>query len=476
MSELKETEIGLIPKDWAIRTIDEIKAPVKHSIAMGPFGSNITKDNFVDEGIPVIRGNNLTGFYFWDSDFVFVTEKKAEQLKASQCRRGDIVITHRGTLGQVGYIPEDSKFDKYIVSQSGMKLTVDENIVNSKFVFFFLKSKIGQYLLLMNTSQTGVPAIAQPTTSLKKIPVPIPPKEEVEEINKTLSSIQGKIGLLRRQNDTLEKIAQTLFKRWFVEFEFPFEFSQDRFSDSVQGELFDFAQSSPNEAGKPYKSSGGKMMSSELGEIPAGWRISKIGNEVETLGGGTPSTKESAYWENGTITWYSPTDLTKNSALFSLGTEKQITELGLQKSSAKLFPVYSLLMTSRATIGEITINTKEACTNQGFITIIPNNNFPVYFLHGWLKTQLRQIHNLASGSTFPEINKTDFRNLEVIVPTHEIMGNYKKLIKPIYRKIENNIQQIQTLTRLRDTLLPKLMSGKIRTTGISHKKRISSEE
>lgn len=132
-----------------------------------------------------------------------------------------------------------------------------------------------------------------------------------------------------------------------------------------------------------------------------------------------------------------------------------------QKSSAKLFPAYSLLMTSRATVGEIAINTQQACTNQGFITLIPNNNFSLYFLHGWLKTQLKQVRNLASGSTFPEISKSVFRNFDIIVPEQRIMGSYLNVAKPLYQKIENNTYQLQTLTRLRDTLLPKLMSGKI---------------
>ncbi|UKP01506.1 restriction endonuclease subunit S [Nostoc sp. UHCC 0870] len=204
------------------------------------------------------------------------------------------------------------------------------------------------------------------------------------------------------------------------------------------------------------------MVRSELGEIPQGWHFSIIGDQVETVGGGTPSTTEPSYWENGDIAWYSPTDLTKAKTLFSIDSEKKITSLGLQKSSAKLFPKYSLLLTSRATIGEVTINTKNACTNQGFITIIPNEKFNVYFLYGWLLTKIEIIKMLASGSTFPEISKSNFRGLDFLIPVSHILQNYEQLIKPIYKKIENNIYQIQTLTKTRDALLPKLMSGQLR--------------
>jgi len=147
--------------------------------------------------------------------------------------------------------------------------------------------------------------------------------------------------------------------------------------------------------------------------------------------------------------------------------------LGLQKSSAKLFPAYSLLMTSRATVGEVTINTHEACTNQGFITLIPNQRLSVYFLYDWLKTKLKTVHNLASGSTFPEISKTDFRNIEILLATDTVHKQFDKTVTPIFRSIENNTYEIQTLTQLRDTLLPKLMSRKLKV--IMNKKQEASE-
>jgi hypothetical protein len=240
-----------------------------------------------------------------------------------------------------------------------------------------------------------------------------------------------------KQNETLEEIARSIFKHWFIDFEFL------------------------NADGKPYKSSGGVMVRSELGNIPEGWRVSTIGSEVETVGGGTPSTSEATFWENGDIPWYSPTDLTRSKTLFSIDSEKKITKLGLQKSSARLFSKYSLLLTSRATIGEVAISTKDACTNQGFITIIPNLKFSVYFLYGWLSTKIPTIKLLASGSTFPEISKSNFRGLDFVVPSGQILKDHEILISPIYKKIENNIFQIQSLTKTRDTLLPKLMSGQL---------------
>lgn len=166
----QDSKLGEIPEGWTSRTIGE----VAKRVAMGPFGSDIKTDNFIDSGVPVIRGGNLRNG-FEDERFVFVSESKADDLRNANAFAGDIVITHRGTLGQVGLIPLSCRFRRYIVSQSQMLLSIDPNASTPRFVYEFLKSPVGQHALLANTSQTGVPAIARPTTSLRAIPILCPP-------------------------------------------------------------------------------------------------------------------------------------------------------------------------------------------------------------------------------------------------------------------------------------------------------------
>ena len=204
----------------------------------------------------------------------------------------------------------------------------------------------------------------------------------------------------------------------------------------------------------------GEFVDSELGEIPKGWEVKPIGDVIETLGGGTPKTKIQEYWENGNIDWYSPTDLTKANSLFSFGTAKKITKKGLEKSSAKMFPARSLLMSSRATIGAITINRKPACTNQGFITMIPNETLTLFQLHGWTVNNMNLILSKANGSTFKEISKANFRALPILIGSG--ISEYIKEVENYYAQIESNLLENQTLTQLRDTLLPKLISGEVR--------------
>lgn len=161
------------PREWEKCRLSD----VAESFAMGPFGSNIKAENFVSSGVPVIRGANLNFYRYISGDFVYLTEEKATQLRSSNCYPGDLVFTHRGTIGQVGLVPE-RPYPKYVVSQSGMKLSVKTNILESHFLLYFFKSDVGQHQLLQYEAQVGVPSISNPLTSLKSVIVPVPPLPE----------------------------------------------------------------------------------------------------------------------------------------------------------------------------------------------------------------------------------------------------------------------------------------------------------
>jgi type I restriction enzyme S subunit len=425
---LKDVGLQNLPNDWSIVEIKDLLEKDR-GISVGVMYPG-THDPL---GIPLIKVGDLTRNTISKNLEFYISPEKHYEYRRTALEGGELLLTLVGALGHCAIVPDSIAGWNVARAIAVLRLKKD---IDANFVRLCLLSPPLQHLI--NTwANTSVQATIN-LKEVKQLPIPYPPSKERENIVQFITCIEQKIENLRRQNETLEQIAQTLFKNWFIDFEFP------------------------NVDDKPYKSSGGAIIASELGDIPEGWKFSAIGDEVETVGGGTPLTTELSYWENGDIPWYSPTDLTKAKTLFSIDSEKKITKLGLQKSSARLFPKYSLLLTSRATIGELTINTKEACTNQGFITIIPNTKFSVYFLYGWLLTKIRIIKQLASGSTFPEISKTNFRCLDFLIPESNILEKHEQLTKPIYKKIETNIFQIQTLTKTRDSLLPKLMSGQIR--------------
>ena len=192
-------------------------------IAMGPFGSNIKVDNFIDFGVPVLNGANLQGFKLKEESFNYVSSQKADSLGKANAYRGDIVITHRGTLGQIVYIPNDSKFDRYIISQSQFRVRLNSQYVLPEYFVYYFHTRIGQHKMLMNASQVGVPALARPTSTFKEITIELPPLEEQRRIAGILGAIDDKIENNRRINSNLELQAQALYKQWFVDFEFPNE-------------------------------------------------------------------------------------------------------------------------------------------------------------------------------------------------------------------------------------------------------------
>jgi len=403
--------------DAGVQLIDcDHKTPEARTVGKPYVGIPQIKDGRID-----LAGARLIS----EEDFIQWTRKAKPQ-------PDDVVLSRRCNPGETAYVPSGLDF---ALGQNLVLLRANGGMVLPKFLRWLVRSpawweQIQQFL------NVGAVFDSLKCREIPEFELPIPPQNEQENIAEILSSLDEKIELNRKQNLTLEAIAQTLFKRWFVEFEFP------------------------DENGRPYKSSGGAMQPSELGEIPVGWEVAKVGDAVEILGGGTPRTSEEEYWTEGQIDWYSPTDLTRSGALFSFGSAKKITGQGLANSSAKLFPEYSLMMTSRATIGVISINSKTACTNQGFITLLPNDEFPLFLLHGWLLQQLPEVHAKASGSTFKEISRGTFKGFDILKSPEA--AKYQELVYPIYSKIESNLKESKQLAAIRDTLLPKLMSGELR--------------
>jgi type I restriction enzyme S subunit len=197
--------------DWPTALVSSLVVS-NRGLAMGPFGSNITRDNFKPEGVPVLRGSSLVNNKFQDHDVVFVTPDKAQSLRSSEAVRGDIVFTHRGTIGQVARIPEDSKYESYIVSQSQMRARFDAEKIDSSFAFYWFCSRDGQLALLANTSQVGVPAIARPISSLGAVCMPVPRLEEQRKIAGVLGTLDDLIEVNRELMADLDELSMALFR------------------------------------------------------------------------------------------------------------------------------------------------------------------------------------------------------------------------------------------------------------------------
>ena len=432
--------------EWETLTVDEIKAPGDRSIAIGPFGSRMKADLYIAAGVPVIRGTNISDTRALVGDFVFVSDHTADELRACNVYAGDLVFPHRGAIGQVAIVPNDSA-GRYMLSTSLMKLTCDLQRVDPKFILYFFRSPLGRHALLEHSSTVGTPGIGQPLTSLRSISVPVPPLPEQHAIAHILGTLDDKIELNRRMNETLEAMARALFKSWFVDFD-PVRAKAEGRDTGLPQHLADLFPDS--------------FEDSELGEIPKGWLITAIGDLAEVIGGSTPSTKEPSYWEGGTHAWATPKDLSALSVPVLLNTERRITEAGLSRIGSGLLPKGTVLLSSRAPIGYLAVAEIPVAINQGFIAMKPKAGISNLFLILWARAAHEEIVSRANGSTFLEISKANFRPIPVVRPSDGVMDTFAQLARPYYKRIVECTRESRTLASHRDTLLPKLISGELR--------------
>ena len=386
-------------------------------IAMGPFGSNIKVSCFVDSGVPVLNGSNLEGFSLSEKTFRYVTREKADSLNKANAHRGDIVITHRGTLGQIVFIPQDSKYDRYVISQSQFRVRCNDKVLPEYLVYYF-HTPIGQHKLLSNASQVGVPALARPSSTFQQIEVVLPELSIQKRVVEIISTIQKKIVNNQEQNDNLEQQAQSYFQELFV--------------DNADPE----------------------------------WTTGTISDLGAVVGGSTPSKAKPEYYTESGIAWITPKDLSINKSKFVSHGENDITELGLKNSSAAIMPEGTVLFSSRAPIGYIAIAAGEVTTNQGFKSVVPKPEIGTPFVYFFLKNTLPVIEGMASGSTFKEVSGSSMKNVPAVIPDAETLAKFSDFCAPIFAQQRMLEEQNQSLATLRDNLLPKLMSGEIDVSAV----------
>jgi type I restriction enzyme S subunit len=200
---------------------------------------------------------------------------------------------------------------------------------------------------------------------------------------------------------------------------------------------------------------------SNVGHIPSGWTVEPVGEVVECVGGGTPSTAEPKYWEGGTHYWTTPRDFSSLQAPILLDTERKLTDVGIARISSGVLPAGTLLLSSRAPVGYLAIAAVPVAINQGFIAMKCNDVASNYFMLHWCQQNMDEIEGRATGTTFAEISKQNFRPIPVVLPAKELMAAFTATVAPLYARITANLHLSRALATLRDTLLPKLLSGEL---------------
>jgi restriction endonuclease S subunit len=312
------------------------------------------------------------------------------------------------------------------------------------FLYWVLRTP--QYRDYCDGRATGSAVVALSRDDFLGYPVP-PITATRKRIVELLERLDDKIELNRRMNATLEAMARALFQSWFVDFD-PVRAKLDARIpaglDPTTAALFPAT-----------------FQESSSGHIPTGWNLKPVGEVVDCVGGGTPSTTESKYWEDGTHHWTTPKDFSSLQAPVLLDTDRKLTDAGIAKISSGLLPAGTLLLSSRAPVGYLAIAAMPVAINQGFIAMKCNERASNFFMLNWCQTNMAKIESRATGTTFAEISKQNFRPIPVVLPPKEIMAAFTAKVASLYAQITANLHQSRTLATLRDTLLPKLLSGEL---------------
>lgn len=377
-------------------------------ISMGPFGSNIKVECFTDSGVPVLNGSNLVGFRLNEDSFNYVTEEKATSLGKANAYRGDIVITHRGTLGQIVYIPQNSKYSRYVISQSQFRVRCNEKVIPEYLVYYF-HSRLGQHKLLSNASQVGVPSLARPTSTFQKLTISIPPVAKQKEIVKILSSLDDKIELNNAINRNLEEQAQILFKNY--EENKPFEVMK----------IADVADINPDSFG-----------------LKDSWSF---------------------------VNYLDTSSITQNviSELQYINLNEEKLPSRAKRKVLENDIVYSTVRPNQLHFGFINEVKPNMLVSTGFAVIRSKNllvSNEYIYLNLTKRDTIEKLQQIAeqSVSTFPAIKPSDIGDCLINVfekKDAEILNNQ---LSAVFKKISQNNQENQRLALIRDSLLPKLMS------------------
>ena len=405
----------ILPKGWRVAKVDDIKSPEKYSCVAGPFGSDISSKYFVEEGIPVIRGNNLSlAFEKFKADgFVFVSRQRAKKYVGQHVQANDLIFTCWGTLGQVGIIPKNGPFEEYIISNKQLKLRVNHELVNPLYLYYYFSSDV--LVKYINNIAIGAAVPGINLGLLKKLPVILPPRYVQDQITNSLEYFYTLIENNNHRIKLLEEIAEEIYKEWFVRLRFP-GYQDTKFFDQE----------------------GKEVEHGTIGALPEGWENGSLGDLVEIKKG---------------------KNITKDT----------ISEGTVPVVAGGLTPAY-YHDTPNTVSPTITVSASGA--NAGFVNLYYENIWVsdcsyidstltdyLFFFYSILKNRQVEVFHLQKGSAQPHVYPKDLMALKLQIPRLELIQHFEDCISPFYKEIGVLKEKNQILQETRDLLLPRLISG-----------------
>ncbi|OAT48017.1 restriction endonuclease subunit S [Providencia heimbachae] len=441
-------------------------------------GIHPKSSDYVESGIPFIMASDLISGSVDIEGCKFITEKQAKSLRKGFSKQGDILLSHKATIGRTAIVGKLSTDYIVLTPQVTFYRVRDTTRLNPMYLKYYFDSEAFQ-TLFEQWAGGGSTRLYLGITGQMKLPIELPPIANQNSIVNLVDKLDKKITLNRQINQTLEQMAQALFKSWFVVFDPVIDnaldigfFEQDlAFSDELLRRVEARKAVRERDDFKPLPEDIRQLFSDAFEEsteptlglggwVPKGWDSSPVGSLIELIGGGTPKTSESSYW-GGDIPWFSVVDAPNDSDVFVMDTEKKITELGIQNSSAKILKVGTTIISARGTVGKCALVAKPMAINQSCYGIVGKNGVHDYFIYYLIRHSVSHLQQRSHGSVFSTITRDTFSSFNFIFSGQLIANAFGETISFWFEKIDRNNQQNYILQNLRNTLLPKLISGEL---------------
>lgn len=442
-------------------------------------GKMLDKNKNTGEYHPYLGNSNVRWGEFELEDLAEMKFEVHEHTRYG-LKKGDLIICEGGEPGRCA-IWEDEIPNMKIQKALHRVRTLSGLDSEYLYYWFLFSTRAGH----IEPFFTGTTIKHLTGKALKEIPIRIPPLTYQQYGAKLLRGIDKKITLNRQINQTLEYMAQALFKSWFVDFD-------PVVDNALDAGFFDQDLAFPDELLRRAEARKGVRENSDFkplpddirqlfpasfeecaelclglgGWIPKGWAASTTGDEFSVKGGSTPSTANPEFWEGGSIHWTSPKDLSGSKEKVMLDTERRITNAGLNKITSGLLPMETVLMSSRAPIGYLALAKIPVAINQGYIAIPTTKRLSQEYVLYWLNSSIDEIKGIAGGTTFAEISKKTFKSISIVIPNSEIVNIFTVTTKSYLEKMTLNAAERSSLEKLRDILLPKLISGELSLSDI----------
>ena len=414
---------------------------------MGPFGSSIKVSTFVSRGVPIISGQHLHGVRVDETPgFNFITSGHAKRLANANVKCGDVIFTHAGNIGQVAYIPQRSSFDRYVISQRQFYMRCDKSKAIPEFIALYFTSPEGQHQLLANASQVGVPSIAQPVTYLRTIGIRLPPLKEQKSIAQMLGTLEDKIELNRRINETLEAKARALFKSWFVDFD-PVRAKIEGWDTGLSQNIINLFPD--------------RLVDSQIGKIPEGWEVATLAEQIDVNPRRSLRKGQSApYLPMANMPTHGHMPDSVADRLFGSG-------MRFANGDTLVARITPCLENGKTAYVDFLTDGEIGWGSTEYIVLRPQPPLPNQFAYCLARSaRFREfaIQNMSGTSGRQRVSATALRGFPMVVPPKRLATRFGEVVRSLLERASNAGYESRTIATLRDTLLPKLVSGEIRVS------------